>query len=201
MSSVGHLKEVGITDSRLCLLKHLPLVVLGALILITGSPASAHTLNDFRQERGHVKRRAKRELGVPYTSGGASPSGFDCSGFSRWTFLTHGADLPHSAVEQFRLGRQRGYHRVWKRNRLKRGDLVFFHTTSARVGHVGIYIGKKKFISATSSSGIHIDSVYDRYYWGQRWVGATRVPATRSHDATTSTKQLQLDVATRSKDT
>lgn len=65
-------------------------------------------------------------------------------------------------------------------------DLVFFHTVGAGVGHAGIYIGKGKFISATTSSGVHIDSIYDPYYWGPRWVGAVRVPATRHFKGSTS---------------
>jgi hypothetical protein len=191
------IEEVGITGSRLCLrfLKYFaPLV--GVLVLTTSTAASAHTLSNWRRERRHIKRRAASELGVRYSYGGASPSGFDCSGFTRWTFLTHGADLPHSSAYQFDLGRRRGYRRVWRRSRLATGDLVFFHTTSARVGHVGIYIGRGRFISATSSSGIHIDSVYDRYYWGSRWVGATRVPATRKVQRSTATRTLQPSAGT-----
>ncbi|MDP9227275.1 MAG: NlpC/P60 family protein, partial [Actinomycetota bacterium] len=82
------------------------------------------------------------------------------------------------------LGSHKGYRRIWKRTHLKTGDLVFFHTTSSYIGHAGIYIGHDRFVSATSSSGVHIDSVYDPYYWGPRFVGATRVPATRRDGGT-----------------
>ncbi len=176
-------EEVGITGSRLSLrfLKYLALGLLGASLLTIGNVASAHTFSDYRKERQHIKRRAKRELGVRYVWGGTSPNGFDCSGFTLWTFHNNGAELPHSAAVQFDLGHRRGYKRIWKRTHLKKGDLVFFSTGGARVGHTGIYIGHGHFISATSSSGIHIDSVYDHYYWGPRWVGATRVPATKRY--------------------
>ena len=189
---VGPVEEVGITGSKpsLQFLRYFAPAVLGALILSTAAPASAHTFGNLSKERRHIKRRAKRELGVGYSYGGTSPQGFDCSGFTRWTFYTHGADLPHSAAYQFDLGNRRGYKRIWKRTRLKKGDLLFFHTTSARVGHVGIYIGRNKFISATSSSGIHIDSVFDPYYWGSRWVGATRVPVMRRSYELPSTRTL-----------
>ncbi|HEU4480884.1 MAG TPA: NlpC/P60 family protein, partial [Actinomycetota bacterium] len=93
----------------------------------------------------------------------------------------HGAGLPRSSAEQFEMANAPNHRRIWKRRNLERGDLVFFKTTSARVGHVGIYLGKGKFISSTSSSGVRIDSVYDRYYWGRRWVGATRLPATNRY--------------------
>jgi NlpC/P60 family len=176
--------EVGITGSKLCLrsLKYLALGILGAFVLTVGNVASAHTFSDWHQERLHIKRRAKRELGVPYVYGGTSPSGFDCSGFTRWTFYNNGADLPHSAARQFKLGRRYGFVRIWKKSHLRKADLVFFNTSGSGVSHAGIYIGHGKFISATSSSGVHIDSVYDRYYWGRRFVGATRVPATRRYN-------------------
>jgi cell wall-associated NlpC family hydrolase len=143
-------------------------------------PAAADTKDDPRDQRLHVKRRAKSEVGTPYRYGGSSTSGFDCSGFTRWVFSNHGAALPHSSLEQFHLAKRDGNRRVWKRSRLKVGDLVFHKTTSARVGHVGIYIGNGKFVSATSSSGVQVESVWDPYYWGPRWVGATRLATTRA---------------------
>lgn len=176
-------EEVGITGRRLCLrfLKYLAPAILGALVLTSTTPALAHVPSNFHRERRHIKRRAKHELGVPFSYGGTSPQGFDCSGFTRWTFLDHGADLPHSAAKQFSLGRHRRYKRIWRRSRLRKGDLVFFSTDGFRIGHVGIFIGHHRFISATSSSGVHVDSVNDPYYWGPRFVGGTRVPATRWH--------------------
>ena len=153
--------------------------LLGALTaLLPLGTAAAHAPQDFQAERGHVESRAKSQLGSSYRAGGMSPGGFDCSGFTRWVFTGHGANLPHSSSAQFDLAGRKGYKRVWNRQKLERGDLVFFRTTSARVGHVGIYIGGGRFISSTSSSGVKVDSVYDSYYWGSRWVGATRLPAT-----------------------
>ena len=145
------------------------------------STASAHHLDSYDNERRHIKRRAHRVLGAPYRSGGTSPSGFDCSGFTRWAFLEHGANLPRTSQEQFDMAKQFGVVRVWKRSKLKVGDLVFHKTTSARVGHAGIYIGRGRFISSTSSGGVQIRSLYDPYYWGPRWVGATRLPATMEY--------------------
>lgn len=169
------------------------LLLVAAAVLGTESPADAHTRSDYRGERNHIEARARRQVGTPYRSGGSSPSGFDCSGFTRWVFRSHGANLPHSSAAQFELARRRGYQRVWNRRALEVGDLVFHRTTSARVGHVGIYLGGGRFISTTSSRGVRVESLYDRYYWGSRWVGATRLPATTRYaeeDRGPHTRQL-----------
>lgn len=143
------------------------------------SPAGAHSHDEWRRQRAHIKDRARSVLGTRYSSGGSSPrSGFDCSGLTRWTFKEHGAYLPRTSMEQFNLGKRDRYKRIWKRSKLEVGDLVFHKTTSARVGHVGIYIGNNRFISSTSSSGVRVRSIYDPHYWGPRWVGATRLPTT-----------------------
>ncbi len=147
--------------------------------LVVGPTANAHTQEKWWEEQHHLKERAKSQIGAPYRSGGESPRGFDCSGFTRWVFYDHGARLPHSSSDQFRLANERdGYKRIWKRSELKVGDLVFHKTTGARVGHAGMYIGNGKFISSTSSSGVQVESIYDDSYWGPRWVGATRTPVT-----------------------
>lgn len=151
--------------------------LVAASLAISAVPAEAHTV-EWRRQRRHIKERARGVVGSPYSYGGTSPRGFDCSGFTRWTYKEHGASLPHSSIDQFKLGARRGYKRIWKRGKLKVGDLVFHKTTSARVGHAGIYIGNGRFISSTSSSGVRVRDIYDRYYWGPRWVGATRAPAT-----------------------
>ena len=84
--------------------------------------------------------RAKSQMGTDYRYGGGSPKrGFDCSGFTRWTFKKV-TSLPHSSMRQYKLGGHKGYRRIDKRKKLKRGDLVFFKTTSAKVGHVGMYL-------------------------------------------------------------
>jgi cell wall-associated NlpC family hydrolase len=148
-----------------------------ALVWMSG-PAQAHSPEEWKAARKHIKKKARSQLGAPYVYGGSSPSGFDCSGFTRWVFLHQGRSLPHSSASQFQLGRSSGYKRIMKRSNLEIGDLVFHKTTSAHVGHVGIYVGHGRFISATSSGGVRTQSLYDPYYWGSRWVGATRAPET-----------------------
>jgi cell wall-associated NlpC family hydrolase len=152
--------------------------LIGATMLV--GTASAHHFDDVRKQRMHIKHRAKSQIGAPYRSGGTTPRGFDCSGFTRWVFKRHGSRLPHSSQQQFRLARSRpGVKRIWTRYRLQIGDLVFHKTGRARIGHAGIYIGDGRFISATTSEGVQVASVWDRHYWGQRWVGATRLRVTQ----------------------
>ena len=151
----------------------------GSLILVgsLGSPSEAHEYRGDRRARRHVVSRALNQLGTKYTWGGESPKkGFDCSGLTQWAYSGHGAQLPHQSLMQYQLGNDRGYKRIRSRKDLKKGDIVAFKTGSEKVGHVGLYIGKGKFVSAVpSSGGVAIDSVNDKYYWGDRWVGATRV--------------------------
>ena len=79
---------------------------------------------------------------MPYSYGGVSPaSGFDCSGFTRFVFAHFGVTLPHYTFGQYDLGRS------VSRGALEPGDLVFFDG----VGHVGLYIGRGRFIHAPHS--------------------------------------------------
>lgn len=156
----------------------LVIALVAGSLAVSAIPSEAHT-PEWRRERRHIKLRGRSVVGSPYSYGGTTPRGFDCSGFTRWTYRDHGAALPHSSLEQFNLGSRPGYKRIWKRGSLEPGDLVFHKTTSAKVGHVGIYIGGGQFISSTSSGGVRVREIYDPYYWGPRWVGATRLPATR----------------------
>ena len=130
--------------------------------------------------RKQLVKRAKSQRGTKYRYGGESPQrGFDCSGFTRWTFEKV-TGLPHSSMQQYRLARKSGYKRVNRRPRLHRGDLVFFKTTRAKVGHAGMYIAQGKFIHASSGADkVTVSSVYDKYYYGPRFRGAVRVPKLR----------------------
>ena len=109
-------------------------------------------------------------LGTRYRSGGASPSGFDCSGFTMYLYAQLGYSLPHSATAQYK---NCGY--AVAKSDLQPGDLVFFSDSSHAIGHVGIYIGNGQIIHARYSVGkITIDSLSASYY-ASRYVGAKRI--------------------------
>lgn len=106
---------------------------------------------------------AKRFLGVPYQWGGSSPGGFDCSGLVRYVYQRFGVDLPHSSYADFNLGRRVG------RWGLKPGDLVFF----SGLGHVGMYVGRGRFIHAPhTGTSVQISPLNQ---WGGSYVGARRL--------------------------
>lgn len=118
--------------------------------------------------REQIVRTAKGFLDVPYRWGGASVAGgFDCSGLAMAVYRYNGLRIPRSSAAQFRSGAP------VRRDRLARGDLVFFATrTRARVSHVGIYIGGEKFIHAPGEGDtIRIDSLRKGYY-AKHYLGA-----------------------------
>jgi cell wall-associated NlpC family hydrolase len=103
-------------------------------------------------------------LGVPYRWGGASPSGFDCSGFIMYVFAQIGVSLPHNAAAQY------GYGTPVSRDQLEAGDLVFFNG----LGHAGIYIGGGNFIHAPHTGDVVKISSMTGWY-ASTYVGARRL--------------------------
>ena len=110
-------------------------------------------------------------LGYRYVYGGASPSGFDCSGFTSYVYKQFGYSLNRSASDQLDNGTP------VSRGELQPGDLVIFKkgNSSKRATHVGLYIGNNQFIHAsTSKVGVIISRMSDAYYT-TGFVGGRRI--------------------------
>jgi len=89
---------------------------------------------------------AERYIGTPYLWGGASPSGFDCSGLVQYVYHQLGVNLPRTSQEQATVGTP-----VPSLADAQPGDLVFFAGTDGTAqspGHVGIYIGNGEMVDA-----------------------------------------------------
>lgn len=81
---------------------------------------------------------AVRYVGVPYVWGGASPAGFDCSGFTQFVFAQVGVTIPRTSAGQHSLGG------VVPAGEARPGDLMTWD------GHAGIYLGGGSHIAARS---------------------------------------------------
>lgn len=107
---------------------------------------------------------AKKLIGAPYSYGGSSPRGFDCSGFVRYVYSHFGISLPHSSFADIVRGRS------VNRSNLLPGDLVFFDGN----GHVGIYVGHGEFIHAPHTGTVVRISSMSGWY-ASRFDGARRI--------------------------
>ncbi|WP_235838672.1 C40 family peptidase [Desulfosporosinus metallidurans] len=128
--------------------------------------AAASKQQVSRSNSSDLADHALSLVGVPYVFGGASRSGFDCSGYTQYVFKGSGTYLPRTASEQFNVGSS------VKRDQLQSGDLVFFTTYAPGASHVGIYIGGGRFVHA-SNSGVQVTSLSESYY-ASRYIGARR---------------------------
>lgn len=111
---------------------------------------------------------AKKHLGKKYVWGATGPNTFDCSGLTQYCYKKLGISIPRTSLAQSNSGKS-----VSKSN-LQMGDLIFWKTTSAKVGHVGMYVGNGQFIHAPNSrSVVKIDNLSNSYY-SSRYVNARR---------------------------
>ena len=93
---------------------------------------------------------AKQYVGTPYVSGGTSPSGWDCSGFTSYVYGKVGVNLPRTS------GAQKGAGPTVPRSAAKPGDIIW------SPGHVGIYAGNGMMYDAGNPS---VDTTYRSIDW------------------------------------
>ncbi|MCT4584970.1 MAG: NlpC/P60 family protein [Peptostreptococcaceae bacterium] len=136
---------------------------------IVGSAVA--TRGEFRNDASKIISVAKSKMGVPYVYGANGPNAYDCSSYTKYVFKKAlNINIPRTSLEQSKTGTK-----ISKENLLP-GDLVFFDTSKkGRVNHVGIYLGKGKFIHESSGSAKSVTisdlstGFYKRVYkWARR---------------------------------
>ena len=125
-------------------------------------------LTESSSSNSDIAATAKQYLGTGYVYGGASPRGFDCSGFTSYVFKNTVGSIPRVAQAQYDATT-----RV-SRDDLLPGDLVFFGSSTSSISHVGIYVGSNQFIHAPSTGDVVKYSSLTGSY-ATRYQGAGRV--------------------------
>lgn len=130
-------------------------------------------INTDDYDKEQVIAFAESLIGTPHRMGGYSATGLDCSGLVSLAHEEFNVDLPRSSHDQARYGQI-----ISQDEALKRGDLVFFHSTYRKphlVTHAGIYLGENKFIHASASRGVIISTLFDGGYYQKHYLFATRL--------------------------
>jgi hypothetical protein len=119
---------------------------------------------------------SKHFIDQPYTWGGRSGFGYDCSGFVQMIYRQMGINIPRNSNQQLAW---EGFKET-SVNSMQPGDLIFFGYDSSRVNHVGLYLGNNQFIHATVGENrpyIRISNLNDSAWSG---TGALKYRAART---------------------
>ncbi|WP_322085755.1 C40 family peptidase [Burkholderia sp. BCC1999] len=140
------------------------------------APANFPKFVDHSVGQEEISIQAMSLVGVPYRWGGNTPtSGFDCSGLVRYV-IGRAADvnLPRTTADMSGRGVS------IEPDEIAPGDLIFFNTTGRPHSHVGIYVGKLRFVNAPSTGGtVRLDYLTNPY-WAKRFDGIRRVAPPRT---------------------
>ena len=119
--------------------------------------------------KSNLESYARQWMGAKYVYGKATRTKTDCSGFVMQVYKGYyNIELDHSSSKMYKDSRGKSV----SRGGLKEGDLVFFGSLW-KIDHVGIYLGGGRFIHASTSKGVMISPMQDKY-WGHKYQGARR---------------------------
>ncbi len=120
-------------------------------------------------EFARLQETAYSFLGARYVFGGNREDALDCSSFTQQVFRKMGINLPRTAREQFEAGQ------MVQKGDLQKGDLLFFETYAPGASHVGIYIGDRKMVHASSADRAVVVSSLDQPRFLSSYIGARRM--------------------------
>ena len=126
------------------LIRSFALAITVLAIAACGSNPSTTTGSTPVSKGEHAATVALEQVGAPYRYGGATPDGFDCSGLVQFSYSRIGVVVPRTTSQ------------LWKASRTvdaserRAGDILFFNI-EGKMSHVGMYLGKNRFVHAPQS--------------------------------------------------
>jgi cell wall-associated NlpC family hydrolase len=108
-------------------------------------------------------------VGKPYRYGGNTPKGFDCSGLVQYSYGRVGVQLPRGTRNLLQVSQP------ISRNKLRRGDLVFFTQEGRKSSHVALYLGGGRFVHSPSSGKNVYVAGFNEPYWQRHFTEARRL--------------------------
>ncbi|WP_208729489.1 NlpC/P60 family protein [Leptospira congkakensis] len=140
------------------------------LFLEEQNTPTVQTTNNEKDKRKLVDPIGRNWIGTPYLYGGYSKRGVDCSGLTK-SILTDSKigmnekSIPRSARDQAQIGKS------VSRDKQQIGNLVFFSASpnTSKITHVGMVLENGNFIHASTSRGVVIQSLNEKW-WKERYI-------------------------------
>lgn len=149
------------------------LTLILAATLIVPAGADAHTRTNgvsWSVEANDIIKHGRSFAGTPYLFGAkyGRTDRFDCSSFIKYIYRNY-ITLPRASKDQAKAGT------FVSRSNLRKGDLVFFDTSSSRPGidHVAMYVGNGRLLHSIPKGGVQYTNLSG--YWSNKYVTARRV--------------------------
>ena len=109
--------------------------------------------------RQRATRVAAAQQGDPYRYGAVGPNAFDCSGLVKYSFAQVGKSLPRTSQDM-----RRATPRISNASKIV-GDLIFIHSSSGRVTHVGVYAGNNNiWVAPRTGTVVKLQRIYTSSY-------------------------------------